>query len=66
MVTKPKDSFSLIRETHVVLYLASAFDVSNNHLEDLPQQTGPLVFALSLLGGEEQWKLGLDGSGHTA
>lgn len=53
MVTKPKDSFSLIRETHVVLYLASAFDVviSNNHLEDLPQQTGPLVFALSLLDG---------------
>ena len=51
MVTKPKDSFSLIRETYVVLYLASAFDVGNNHLEDLPQQTGPLVFALSLLDG---------------
>ena len=58
MVTKPKDSFSLIRETHVVHYLASASDVSNDHLEDLPQQIGPLVFALSLLGGRGAVKVG--------
>lgn len=52
-------------DTRGALFGFSAFNVSNNHLEDLPQQIDLLFLLFLSWVGEEQWKLDLDGSGHT-